>query len=44
MASYQLVSLHPRADLLPPVASLFVLLAWPATGLTLAAVLIGRDT
>lgn len=44
MASYQLVSLHPRADLLAPVASLLVLLAWPAAGLLAAAWLIRRDT
>lgn len=43
MASYQLVSLHPRADLLSSSLSLVTLLAWPAAGLLLAAVLINRD-
>ena len=44
MASYQLVSVHPRAGLLPPPLSLLVLLAWPAALLVLAAALIDRDT
>jgi hypothetical protein len=43
MASYQLVSLHPQADLLSPAISLLVLVAWPAAGLLLAAALIDRD-
>jgi hypothetical protein len=43
MASYQLVSLHPQPGLLSPAASLLVLVAWPAAGLVLAAVLINRD-
>jgi hypothetical protein len=44
MASYQLVSLRPQADLLSPFLSSLVLLAWPATGLLVAALLLGRDT
>jgi ABC-2 type transport system permease protein len=44
MASYQLVSLHPQADLLSPILSLLVLLAWPAAGLLVAAARVSRDT
>ena len=44
MASYQLVSLHTQADLLAPALSMMVLLAWPAVGLLVAAVLVNRDT
>ncbi len=44
MASYQLVSIHPQADLLSPALSFLVLLAWPTTALLLASVLITRDT
>jgi ABC-2 type transport system permease protein len=44
MASYQLVSQQPQPDLLSPALSLLVLLAWPAVGLLVAAVLVNRDT
>jgi ABC-2 type transport system permease protein len=43
LASYQLVSLHPQAGLLSPALSMLVLLAWPAVGLLVAAVLVNRD-
>ncbi len=36
-------TLQPQSDLLSPAASLLVLIAWPAAGLVLAAVLINRD-
>ena len=42
MAAYQLVSLHPRPDLLSPTLSLVVLIAWPAAILLVAALLITR--
>lgn len=44
MASYQLVSLHPQAGLLSPILSMVILLAWPAVGLFVAALVINRDT
>ncbi len=44
MASYQLVSLHPKTDLLSPLLSLLVLLAWPAASLIVAAAMINQDT
>ena len=44
IASYQTVALHPRADLLSPTLSFVVVLAWPATALILASLLINRDT
>jgi ABC-2 type transport system permease protein len=43
MASYQLVSSHPRNGLFPPAVSMLVVLAWPAIGLLVAALLINRD-
>jgi ABC-2 type transport system permease protein len=43
MASYQLVSLHPRAGFFSPILSMLVLLAWPGVGLAVAAFLINRD-
>jgi ABC-2 type transport system permease protein len=43
MASYQLVSLHPRPGLFSPILSMVVLLAWPGVGLAVAAFLINRD-
>ena len=42
MAAYQLVSLHPRPDLLSPTLSLLVLMAWPAAILLVATLLITR--
>jgi hypothetical protein len=44
IASYQTVTLHPQSNLLSPPLSMLVLLAWPAAGLLLAALLINRDT
>ena len=41
-AARQVSALHPAADLFSPGWSLLVLLAWPAAGLALAAVLITR--
>ena len=41
-AARQVSALHPAADLFSPGWSLLVLLAWPAAGLVLAAVLITR--
>jgi ABC-2 type transport system permease protein len=41
-AARQVSALHPAADLLSPGWSLLVLLAWPATALVAAAVLITR--
>ena len=41
-AARQVSALHPAADLFSPDWSLLVLLAWPAAGLALAAVLITR--
>jgi ABC-2 type transport system permease protein len=41
-AARQVSALHPAADLLSPGWSLLVLLAWPAAGLAVAAVLITR--
>jgi ABC-2 type transport system permease protein len=43
MASYQLVSLHPKTDLLSPLLSVLVLLAWPVGALIVAAAVINRD-
>ena len=42
MAGYQVVSLHPRPDLISPMLSMLVLLAWPAVTLAVAAFLITR--
>lgn len=42
MAAFQLITAHPRADLLAPWVSLLVVLAWPAVILLAAAVLITR--
>lgn len=44
LAADQLVSLHPRTDLLTPGAALLVLLAWPAVALIVASAVMGRDT
>ena len=41
-AAYQVVALHPAANLLTPALSLLVLIAWPAIALAAAAVLITR--
>jgi hypothetical protein len=41
-AAQQVTALHPAADLFSPGWSLLVLLAWPAAGLAVAAVLITR--
>ncbi len=41
-AAYQVVSLHPRTDLLAPAWSLLVLIGWPAAALLAAALLITR--
>ena len=41
-AARQVSALHPATDLLSPGWSLLVLLAWPAAGLAVAAVLITR--
>ena len=38
----QVSALHPAADLFSPGWSLLVLLAWPAAGLAVAAVVITR--
>ncbi len=42
IAAYQVVSLHPRAELLSPGLSMVVLVAWPAAVLLGAALLITR--
>jgi hypothetical protein len=41
-AAYQVVALHPATNLLAPALSMLVLIAWPATILAIAAVLITR--
>ena len=43
LASYQMVALHPRSDLLSAGLSMVVVLTWPAAALVLAAALINRD-
>jgi hypothetical protein len=42
VAAYQVVALHPATNLLAPALSLLVLIAWPASALAAAAVLITR--
>jgi hypothetical protein len=42
LAAYQVVSLHPRPDLLSPALAMLVLIAWPAAVLLAAALLITR--
>jgi hypothetical protein len=41
-AAQQAVTLHPRAALLSPAASMLVLIAWPAAALLAAAFVITR--
>jgi ABC-2 type transport system permease protein len=42
VAAYQVVALHPAANLLAPALSMLVLIAWPVIALAAAAVLINR--
>jgi ABC-2 type transport system permease protein len=42
VAAYQVVALHPATNLLAPALSMLVLIAWPASALAVAAVLITR--
>lgn len=42
IAASQVVSLHPKANLLPPGLSMLVVVAWPAVTLLVAALLITR--
>jgi hypothetical protein len=42
VAAYQVVALHPAANLLAPALSMLVLIAWPAIILAIAAILITR--
>ena len=41
-AAYQAITLHPRPDLLSPLLSVLVLIAWPAVSLLAAALVISR--
>jgi hypothetical protein len=42
VAAYQVVALHPAANLLAPALSMLVLIAWPASAFAVAGVLITR--